>query len=218
MTHSDRGYRQIVAHYEDCLTSHGDNHRGVDWPHALEAERRYQVMLELIPSRTLRPIRLLDFGCGAGHLLEYIRRKDLARIEYHGLDLSPLFVSLCQQKFPHVPFTRADILEEGVDLPKFDFIVLNGVLTEKRSLSNQSMWLYAKALLRRLWPHARHGLSFNVMSKKVDCERSDLFHLSTDQALEFLASEISRHCVFRHDYGLYEYTVYVYREANRWPE
>jgi SAM-dependent methyltransferase len=213
----DRDYRQIVAHYEDCLESHGDNHRGVDWPSAVDAKLRYEVMLDLIPSRTAQQIRLLDFGCGAGHFLEYIRSRDLPFIQYHGLDLSPLFVSLCRRKFPQIPFIQADVLDDDLDLPAFDFIVLNGVLTEKRSLSNQKMWVYAKALIRRLWPHARHGMAFNVMSKNVDWERTDLFYLSADQALEFLASEISRHCVIRHDYGLYEYTVYVYREPNRWP-
>ena len=72
-------------------------------------------------------------------------------------------------------------------------------------------------MLRRVWPRAREGLAFNVMSKHVDWERDDLFHLSTDLLLAFLKSELSRHVVIRHDYGLYEYTVYVYREPNRWP-
>ena len=43
-----------------------------------------------------------------------------------------------------------------------------------------------------------------------------LFHLSSDVLLSFLKAELSRHCVIRHDYGLYEYTTYVYREPNLW--
>jgi len=218
MTLSDRGHREIVAHYEGCLSRHGDNHRGVDWPRAEDAERRYQVMLNLIPPAAPRPVRLLDFGCGAGHLLEFIRRRNVPGIEYHGLDLSARFLSICRSKFPNIAFTCADVLEHGVDLPDFDYIVLNGVLTEKLSISHQEMWDYARALLRRIWPHARRGLAFNVMSKQVDWERSDLFHLSCDESIAFLTNELSRHCVLRHDYGLFEYTAYVYREANRWPE
>ena len=42
--------------------------------------------------------------------------------------------------------------------------------------------------------------------------REDLFHLPMDILASFLAHEISRHFVIRHDYGLYEYTAYVYRE------
>jgi len=218
MTLSGRGYRELIAHYEGCLSRHGDTHRGVDWPRAEDAEIRYGVMLDLIPPAVPRPVRLLDFGCGAGHLLDFLVRRNLPGIEYHGLDLSAQFLSLCRNKYPNIPFTCADVLDDGADLPEFDYIVLNGVFTEKLSISHEDMWDYARELLRRLWPHTRHGLAFNVMSKQVDWERSDLFHLSCDEAMLFLTKELSRHCVIRQDYGLFEYTAYVYREANRWPE
>jgi hypothetical protein len=51
------------------------------------------------------------------------------------------------------------------------------------------------------------------MSHHVDWQRDDLFHLPFDTLAAFLRTEVSRHFLFRADYGLYEYTVYVYREA-----
>jgi SAM-dependent methyltransferase len=217
MPQTEPGYREIVAHYEGCLSRYGDTHRGVDWPKAEDAELRYRVMLDLIPTDAPRPTRLLDFGCGAGHLLEFIKRRGLPRIAYQGLDLSPRYVALCRSKFPDALFTCADVLSDRMELPEFDYVVMNGVFTEKCSLSHDGMWDYVRALLRRVWPHARRGLAFNVMSKHVDWERDDLFHLSCDALLTFLKAELSQHCLFRHDYGLFEYTAYVYREANRWP-
>jgi hypothetical protein len=52
------------------------------------------------------------------------------------------------------------------------------------------------------------------MSKNVEWEREDLFHVSTDRLLLFLTSELSRHVIMRMDYGLFEYTVYVYKQPN----
>jgi SAM-dependent methyltransferase len=135
MTQIDRRYRDIVAHYEDCLAGYGDSHRGVDWPRREDAELRHRVMLGLIPPDAPRPARLLDFGCGAGHLLEFIRSRRVPGIEYHGLDLSERFLSLCRDKFPKIPFYHADVLDDGVILPEFDFVIMNGVFTEKRELS-----------------------------------------------------------------------------------
>jgi SAM-dependent methyltransferase len=212
----DRPYRRIVAHYEDCLARHGDNHLGVDWPRAEDVDLRHSVMLGAIAPDAPRPVTLLDFGCGAGHLLEYIRRRGLQGLDYHGLDLSDRFVSLCRRKFPGVAFHVADVLEDRLESFEFDYVVVNGVFTEKRSLSHEAMWDYVRAVLRRTWPMARRGLAINVMSKHVDWERDDLFHLPCDTLIAFLRAELSRHCVVRHDYGLYEYTTYVYREANRW--
>ena len=60
--------------------------------------------------------------------------------------------------------------------------------------------------------HARIGVAFNVITKQVDWERDDVFHLPVDDLLTFLAHRVSRHVHIRHDYGPYEYKVYVYRE------
>jgi hypothetical protein len=51
------------------------------------------------------------------------------------------------------------------------------------------------------------------LTKQVDWERDDLFHLPVDRLLTFLSREVSRHVVIRHDYGLYEYTAYVYKDS-----
>ena len=206
-------YTHLVEHYETCLAQHGDTHRGVDWPNAQDAQTRYQVMLDVIRP-TSGKVTLLDFGCGAAHLYEYIQQHHRHQIEYAGLDLSAEFLTLARQKFPTIPFYHLDLLTSPEhELPSFDYVVLNGVLTEKLQMTNEEMWNYAQQLLRAVFAKTRGGLAFNVMSKQVDWERDDLFHLSLDRLAEFLVRDLSRHFVVRNDYGLYEYTTYVYRTA-----
>jgi SAM-dependent methyltransferase len=204
-------YSEIVTHYEACLARFGDSHRGVDWPNEIDAKTRYRVMREVIRPASETPVTLLDFGCGAGHLLEHLRAEQRSNIHYIGLDMSPKFVDLCRDKFPGTEFLCGDILQGDVEIPQVDYIVMNGVFTEKRSLQFEEMFDYFREVLRRVYPLARRGLAFNVMSKHVDWERDDLFHLPFDLLAGFLRSEISRHFQLRADYGLYEYTAYVYR-------
>jgi SAM-dependent methyltransferase len=206
-------YSEIVTHYEACLARHGDTHRGVDWPNEVDAKTRYRVMLEVIRETPtpLQPITLLDFGCGAGHLLAHLRSEQQSNVRYMGLDMSPKFVDLCRDKFPDAEFLCGDILQGDVEIPQVDYVVMNGVFTEKRSLPFEVMFDYFRQVLRRVYPLARRGLAFNVMSKHVDWERDDLFHLPFDSLATFLRREISRHYQFRADYGLFEYTAYVYR-------
>jgi len=209
----EKKYLSIVSHYEACLEQYGDSHLGVDWPRAEDVQKRYRVMLEVIrPQSPGQRVSLLDFGCGAAHLNEYIREQGLDYIEYAGLDLSEKFVRLSQSKFPGNRFFSLDLLEENAALPVFDYIVLNGVFTEKRELSFDEMLSYFKQLVRRVFAHAAVGIAFNVMTKHVDWERDDLFHLPFDTLAEFLKNELSRNFVFRNDYGLYEYTTYVYHD------
>ena len=208
----DDSYRSIVSHYEACLEKHGDTHLGVDWPTKQDADTRYRVMLEVIRSfPTGENIRLLDFGCGGSHLNDYLERRGVKYIAYSGLDLSPKFVELSKRKYPANVYYCLDLLDQRSSLPLFDYIVMNGVFTEKRELSFDDMFAYCKRLLKKVFAQAEVGIAFNVMSKQVDWERDDLFYLPFDKLAEFLTKELTRNFVFRNDYGLYEYTTYLYR-------
>jgi len=208
----DKTYLSIVSHYESCLEKHGDTHLGVDWPKKEDAETRYKVMLELIRrNNEARMVRLLDFGCGTSHLYEHILARGIKNISYAGLDLSEQFVQVSQTKFPGNEYYCVDMLTGDAAIPSFDYVVMNGVFTEKRALDFDEMFAYFKRLLKKVFEKAEIGLAFNVMSKHVDWEREDLFHLPFDVLAAFLKQELTRNFVFRNDYGLYEYTTYVYR-------
>jgi cyclopropane fatty-acyl-phospholipid synthase-like methyltransferase len=208
---SERKYMGIISHYESCLQEHGDTHLGVDWPNKKDAETRYRVMLEVIRKGTSGKITLLDFGCGASHLYEYILRHKLVNIEYSGLDLSERFISLSRSKFPSITYYCLDILDEQDSLPDFDYIVMNGVFTEKRDLPFDEMFAYFKSVVSRVFAKAKIGVAFNVMSSHVDWERDDLFHLPLDTLAAFLTKRLTRDFIIRNDYRLYEYTTYLYR-------
>lgn len=208
---STKRYIEIIEHYETCLAKHGDSHLGVDWPKAQDAETRYRVMLEVIRKPRPRVVSLLDFGCGASHLYEYMLANGIAGIDYTGLDLSPKFVKLAFSKFPNNRYICADILEQPEAVPAFDYIVMNGVFTEKRGLTFDEMLDYFERTLAAVFAKAQCGIAFNVMSKHVDWERADLFHLPFDLLANYLKKALTRNFVIRNDYGLFEYATYVYR-------
>ena len=211
----NKNYLEIVRFCEDCFEKYGDNYLGVGWTKKQEdADTRYRVMLEVIRNPILGKISLLDFGCGASHLYEFILQNNLTSINYSGLDISQKFLTVSRSKFPSIRYYALDVLENHDELPVFDYIILNGVFTVKRSLSFDEMLSFFQAVLEKVFQKARVGLAFNVMSKQVDWERDDLFHLPFDVLASFLTNHISRHFVIRHDYGLYEYTTYLYREPN----
>ena len=207
-------YRDIVQHYEQCLAQHGDSHLGVDWPKKEDADTRYRVMLDVARFDPAPPDNavpsLLDFGCGAAHLWSYMLQQGFQHWKYAGLDLSEKFVALCREKFPEPRFYCGDVLQQDIAIETVDYLIMNGVFTEKRSLSFDEMLAYAQQLLTTVFPLAKRGIAFNVMSKQVDWERDDLFHLPIDTLAQFLTKTLSRHFIVRNDYGLYEYTVYLY--------
>ena len=206
------GYRDIVKHYEACFRKYGDTSKGVDWPNEQDALLRYQIMMDVIRKRNPS---VLDFGCGSGRLYQYILDCRYSA-KYIGVDASPVFVEFCQKKYPGVPFYCLDILShEAKDFPHADYIIMNGVFTEKVNLSFEDMEAYFHELLKKVYEIANEGIAFNVMSKAVDWERDDLFHMPTDRLIDFMVKHLSRHFVIRNDYGLYEYTVYLYKKSTK---
>lgn len=211
---SKKQYLKIVEHYESCLIKHGDSHLGVDWPKEDDADLRYKIMLELIPHG--KSVSLLDFGCGTARLYDFILKNEYKSICYSGQDISNEFIKVSKKKYPYISFKCYDILESEEPLETIDYVVLNGVFTEKRDLSFEEMFEYFKSVLRALFLKTKYGIAFNVMTKHVDWEREDLFHLPFDLLVSFLKSEVSRNFIIRNDYGLFEYTVYLFKEPNTW--
>jgi hypothetical protein len=209
MTKLEINYKSIVQHYENCFNKYGDSHLGVDWPNKEDAIKRHQIMLEMV-SKSNKSISLLDFGCGLSHFNDFIRAQKRNDIIYNGLDLSKKMVDASKNKLPELTFYQGDILKKDF-LPIFDYIVMNGVFTEKLELDHIEMLNYLKQLLKVLFKKVKIGLAFNVMSKNVDWERDDLFHLGYDELTAFISNELSRNFIIRNDYGLYEYTTYIYK-------
>ena len=210
----DPSYLTLQEHYERKLREHGDNHRGVDWPNRPDAEKRYDVMLDMI-GNSPTSASLLDIGCGLAHLYDRIVEKRWdTLLTYEGLDVSPAFIAACRRKHPHIEFHEVDILApDSVLLParQYDYVVLNGVFTEKLAMSHAEMSGFFQRMLATAFEFARKGVAFNVMSKHVDWERDDLFHLPFDEMAGFVTRNLTRDFVIRNDYGLFEYTVYLYR-------
>lgn len=215
---TDKKYLDLQRHYESCLEKHGDTHLGVDWPREKDAETRLDVMLGLLGSAAESGASLLDFGCGTSHLYDRMRKRGgFEKVRYTGLDISQKFIDLSKQKYPKNEYICADVLVSPEKLGRYDYAVMNGVFTQKRDMSSAEMFEFVRSVLRAVWPCVEKGMAFNFMSKQVDFEREGSFHLAFETIAEFLTKEISRNFTFRHDYGMYEYTVYVYKnaEANR---
>ncbi|MCA9048595.1 MAG: class I SAM-dependent methyltransferase, partial [Planctomycetaceae bacterium] len=194
----------------------GDSPLGMGWPNVPDAVRRFDVMLDVIRDRS-QPVTLLDWGCGTGHLLEHIRNQNDVSIDYSGIDLSERFIGLARDKFPESDFRVCDILKDSAGLSTWDYAVINGVFTSKCSMSFDDMLEFVRRVISLLFRHVRIGLAFNTMSKHVDWERDDLFHLPLDTIAQILCTDLSRHFVIRNDYGLYEHTIYVYHQPRTMP-
>jgi dTDP-4-amino-4,6-dideoxygalactose transaminase len=180
-------------------------------------------MLDVFANDASDRIDLLDFACGTGELLRLVQdesgnirdERGKPAISYLGVDISELALQHARAKFSTAKFLQLDILkatnEELASLSS-DYCVISGLFTVKRGLSHDQMWDFLTRVIGRLWPRTRKAMAFNVMSKQVNRERGDLFHVSLDQMALLLHELAGRSVIFRADYGLFEYTCYVSKQ------
>ena len=213
----DTKYLILRDHYEACFKEHGDSHKGMDWPVVEDAITRYRIMSEVrkysgLGNDNVGSQTLLDFGCGVSHLYEYIEEHGAEEFSrYIGVDISQEFIDVSVRKYPLNEYICADILKDTQLIPRCDFVVANGVFTEKLTMSFDEMWLWVRRMMDCLFDKSEVGLACNFMSKNVDWERDDLFHLPLGLLVDYLSENLSKNFVVRSDYGLYEYTLYLYR-------
>ena len=203
-------YHTIYKYYESCLDKHGDNNLGVDWPNKEDVDTRFKIMTDIVINKDINN-KILDFGCGCGHLYEYILKNNL-NITYSGLDISPKFYELCKTKFPNQKFYNIDILKDYSDsIKNVDYIVINGVFTEKRDLTDEDMWIFMTDSIKKLFQIAKIGIVFNLMTPIVDYKDDKLFYVSFDKLGFYLKENLSRNFIINNNYKLREYSVYVYK-------
>jgi SAM-dependent methyltransferase len=212
-------YMELVAHYEECLKTFGPTHKGVDWPNAADLTTRFRVMLDLIRRNDLGAVTVLDLGCGPGLLLDHLNDNTSpvpgVVIEYQGIDLSAAMIEAAKTRHPPDMFSVRNVLADPLPPQSVDYVIMNGVLTEKQALSFDAMEAFAIGLISEAFLSAKKGIAFNAMSPFVDWERDDLFHWPIERMMAAV-QRLSPNAVIRSDYGLREYTIYVYRTATQY--
>lgn len=209
-----RPYLSLVRLVENLFAAHGDNHRGLGYPKPEGFDTRYRIYLDVTrfgPDAGI-PCTILDVGCGTARLLDEIKAAGFSHVSYSGIDLSQSLIKAAKTKHPEITFTQGDPFDlSRVWAEKPDYVIFGGLFTCKLEMTNEQMMDYMIRLLRLAFSHCRRGLAFNVMSHHVDWQRNDLFHVPFDCMADILQAGFSRNYIFRADYGLYEYTVYLYK-------
>lgn len=196
------------THYENVLKKHGDSPQGADWADADSQRLRFKILSEI---DDLNGKGIHDVGCGLAHLVEFLAESGV-NCQYVGSDISSLMIEKAKQRIPKAQLYVADILDDVTpEWMKADYLFASGVFHVKGANERSPWQQFVEAMVRRMFSLAQKGIAFNMMTSYVDYEDTNLFYLSPAEMLDFCIQNLGRRVVIRHDYPLWEYTVYVYK-------
>jgi SAM-dependent methyltransferase len=200
----------LGRYYTKCFADHGASARGVDWHDSDSLRLHYDKMLAVIrPDPRGQRVSLLDIGCGYGGLLDRAKERGLD-IDYSGIDLVGEMAAHGQRRHPEARFARADIFTFEPQR-SFDYVVANGVLTEKLDVSIIEFGRFARRMIKRMFDLAGAGIAFNMMTSYVNYTAPNLYYQSPSDIISYCAAELSTKWIMDHGYEYYDFTMYVYR-------
>ncbi|MDU9048383.1 MAG: methyltransferase [Candidatus Electrothrix sp. Rat3] len=197
----------IVNHYRKLLQEHGDTAESAQWSSRQSQEQRFKYLTQI---GSLEGMRVLDFGCGTGHLATYLKSQEI-NVTYTGIDIVDEFFPVCRAKHPGHRFSRI----EDIKGERFDYVFVSGVFNNKQK-NNRKFYQDSVCMLFGL---CDIGLAFNMMSTYVDYQDKNLFYEDPGRAFKFVKQEITPFVVLRHDYEVkegvipFEFIIYAYRGA-----
>ena len=205
--------RVLTEHYEACLAAHGSTPQGMDWgADETRLNARFDTICRAIGlDEDDRSISLLDVGCGCGLFLDYLSLRYHDRVDYIGVDASSLMIDAARDRHPSSRWLTMDITEP-VNLPTCDWVVANGLLTERRSVDESDMLAFAWIAIYNMFQLCRVGIVFNVLSSHVNYRQPTLFYWDPGQMMSDVAIKLSRHITILHDLPSYDYFCCVRRE------
>ncbi|MCP3987274.1 MAG: class I SAM-dependent methyltransferase [bacterium] len=206
---SDELKRAVVEHYEEKLARYGPTAQGMDWKDEASQELRFDILCGVcdLEGKTVHEV-----GCGAGHLQNFMNMRGIRPSAYSGSDLSQAMVDAARARHPGSSFEQRDILVEPVD-QTYDVVLCSGLFHVKLDRSDEEWSVFIRECVRRMYDMCRVAVAFNLMSDQVDYRSAELHYPNTAEVLDFCRSELSRFVTLRHDYPLYESTLYVYKSA-----
>lgn len=111
--------KSLYEIYNGAFKAHGDTPRGVGWKDAQAQTKRFDVFLDVIKGEKYP--KILDVGCGTGHLRTYMQRKGMFPI-YKGIDINHNYISKAVSKGIRAEVKDIDMVNEN-----YDYIFSSGV-------------------------------------------------------------------------------------------
>jgi SAM-dependent methyltransferase len=197
-----RHTQRIREHYVPLLREHGPTFRAVDWGSSQAQQQRFRVLLEV---GEVGHASILDVGCGVGHIVEQLAARQF-RGRYLGIDVLEEMVASARERYPEWRFEAGDILASPASWTA-DYVLAGGLFT----FSDLGLM---QATVAAMFAACTRALAFNVLSGWASRAEPDEFHADPLATLEFCRT-LTPWVTLRHDYLPQDFTIYMYRTADR---
>ena len=200
----------MIKIFSDALAKNGpDSPEAVCWGTRRTQYFRFKILCDVAGLFGDKSLVLLDWGCGLGDLLEYLRFQGFTGT-YIGADINKEFIAEARKKYAddsNASFFVSDSPQDAVPL-KYDYCMLSGVFNIALTDTEAEL----KKTVQVLYAGARRGVAFNALSTQAKEKNPEHFYADPFALSEWCAREVTPYVALRHDYRGGNFTVYLYKD------
>jgi SAM-dependent methyltransferase len=200
----------VRDYYEAKLREHGPTPGGVDWNGEASQSARFDALSKVIRAAAGEPFSIDDYGCGYGAYVDHLARKGFATAGYLGIDVSPEMVAEARRRHPQRQFAVGD------SSPRMaDYAVASGIFNVALETDRVAWQGYILETLDAIHAATTRGFAFNCLTSYSDSEfiRQHLYYGDPCFFFDHCKRRYSRQVALLHDYGLFEFTILVRKDA-----
>lgn len=197
---------KVKKQYQEAFSKYGNSEKSVFWPKGRQKER-FDALTRSISKRNFS---VLDFGCGLGHLFQYLNENYRGEFIYHGVDIVDSFINHNILTYPNTNF---QLIEDYTEINQsFDHILISGVFNMSyfEDLEEHKDMVYK--ILAGLFNKTKVYLSVNFMSDQVDYTQEGAYHQNIVELLKFVSGTLSKRYILDCSYMPYEFTITVFKD------
>jgi len=196
-----------IDRYNARLQEFGVSSAALGWGHTGKQVLRFAVLAREALERP--NCSVLDIGCGFGDLYAFLTNRGW-KGRYTGIDINPTLLGKARERFAGATFLEADVMQNPDAVPAHDFVIMSGVFNHRMKSGDTAK--HVLALLTAATAKARYCTCADFLSTWVDFQNPDGWHTDPAWALS-VGRGISRRLALRADYMPYEFSLFLYRDA-----
>jgi ubiquinone/menaquinone biosynthesis C-methylase UbiE len=198
----------IIERYKNRFKEHGINVSALASGSTEHQKIRFEALMKV---GDLNNQTILDIGCGFGDFYNYLKENGI-KAKYVGIDICPPFVDVCKERFPEATFEVCDI-ESSVPKGEFDYVISSQTFNNKLQFDDNEK--VVRAVIKKGYEICKKGMAIDMLTKYVDFEEPHLHYYSPEEIFKF-CKKLTKRVALRHDYPLYEFMVYLYKDFKGW--
>jgi SAM-dependent methyltransferase len=200
---NEKDYQEIIERYNRRLKEFGYSIKTLAAGTPERRNIRFKILTEI---GNFENKSVLDIGCGFADFIRFLNEEGIT-CSYTGYDINAELLSVAKNVYPSGQFIIKDIFHE--DFPAFDYIVSSTTFNNRYKYEKN--YELVDKLFQICFGHAREGVAIDFLTSYVDYQVRDAFYYEPERLFS-LAKKYTRRVVLRHDYPLYEFCIYMYKE------